>query len=67
MSVRFAQGTEFVEGVRAQVIDKDRTPQWSPRTLAEVTRPDVEAYFEGLGRGELGLSSTAGDEDRRTG
>ncbi|MES2092302.1 MAG: enoyl-CoA hydratase/isomerase family protein [Actinomycetota bacterium] len=67
VSVRFAQGTEFVEGVRAQVIDKDRTPQWSPRTLAEVPRPDVEAYFEGLGRGELGLSSTTGDEDRRTG
>jgi enoyl-CoA hydratase len=36
---------DFVEGCRAQVIDKDRNPRWSPATLAAVTTADVEAYF----------------------
>ncbi|MEV1024908.1 enoyl-CoA hydratase/isomerase family protein [Streptomyces sp. NPDC050264] len=46
---------DFVEGVRAQVIDKDRRPRWSPRTLAEVTAADVERHFTPLGERELGL------------
>jgi enoyl-CoA hydratase len=36
---------DLVEGFRAQIIDKDRNPKWSPATLAEVTAADVEAYF----------------------
>lgn len=36
---------DFEEGIRAQVIDKDRTPKWSPASLAAVTTADVEAYF----------------------
>ena len=36
---------DLVEGIRAQIIDKDRNPQWSPATLADVTPADVEAYF----------------------
>lgn len=36
---------DLVEGIRAQLIDKDRNPKWSPATLAEVTAADVEAYF----------------------
>jgi enoyl-CoA hydratase len=36
---------DFVEGIRAQVIDKDRNPKWSPALLAAVTTADVEAYF----------------------
>ncbi|MGH3677537.1 MAG: enoyl-CoA hydratase/isomerase family protein [Mycobacterium sp.] len=39
---------DLVEGIRAQVIDKDRNPKWSPASLAEVTRADVEAYFTPL-------------------
>lgn len=64
VSVRFARGTELVEGVRAQVIDKDRTPHWSPPTLGEVTRSGTESYFESLGEHELGLSSTTVPADR---
>ena len=37
---------DLVEGIRAQVIDKDRTPRWTPSTLAEVTADIVEHYFQ---------------------
>lgn len=36
---------DLVEGIRAQLIDKDRNPQWSPAQLSAVTAADVEAYF----------------------
>jgi enoyl-CoA hydratase len=36
---------DLVEGIRAQVIDKDRNPKWSPSTLALCDPADVEAYF----------------------
>ncbi|KAA0080603.1 enoyl-CoA hydratase/isomerase family protein [Mycolicibacterium sp. P9-64] len=36
---------DLVEGIRAQVIDKDRNPKWSPSSLADVSLDDVEAYF----------------------
>nr|WSX48726.1 enoyl-CoA hydratase/isomerase family protein [Streptomyces sp. NBC_00974] len=36
---------DLVEGIRAQVIDKDRSPRWSPATLGEVTGEDVARFF----------------------
>ena len=36
---------DLVEGIRAQLIDKDRNPKWSPAQLAAVTAADIEAYF----------------------
>ncbi|QJT05896.1 enoyl-CoA hydratase/isomerase family protein [Streptomyces asoensis] len=47
---------DLVEGIRAQVVDKDRDPRWSPATLAEVTTADVERFFAPLGARELGLA-----------
>ncbi|MCN9243748.1 enoyl-CoA hydratase/isomerase family protein [Streptomyces sp. RY43-2] len=47
---------DLVEGIRAQVIDKDRNPAWSPATLAEVTDADVQRFFAPLGERELGLA-----------
>ncbi|MFD5100582.1 enoyl-CoA hydratase/isomerase family protein [Streptomyces albidochromogenes] len=40
---------DLVEGIRAQVIDKDRAPRWSPATLAEVTDARVAGFFAPLG------------------
>jgi enoyl-CoA hydratase len=37
---------DLVEGIRAQVVDKDRNPKWSPASLAAVTEEDVQAYFQ---------------------
>jgi enoyl-CoA hydratase len=36
---------DLVEGIRAQLVDKDRNPKWSPASLAAVTAADVNAYF----------------------
>ena len=36
---------DLVEGIRAQLIDKDRNPKWSPPSPEAVTTADVEAYF----------------------
>ncbi|MGW4164176.1 enoyl-CoA hydratase/isomerase family protein [Streptomyces sp. NPDC004788] len=46
---------DLVEGIRAQVVDKDRDPHWSPATLAEVTEQDTERWFAPRAQGELGL------------
>jgi enoyl-CoA hydratase len=44
---------DFREGVRAAVIDKDRTPKWSPRGIEDVTPEMVAPYFANLGKDEL--------------
>jgi enoyl-CoA hydratase len=36
---------DLVEGIRAQIIDKDRDPKWSPSSLADVSPADVAAFF----------------------
>jgi enoyl-CoA hydratase len=36
---------DLVEGIRAQLVDKDRNPKWSPASLAGVTAADVDPYF----------------------
>ncbi|MGO9927229.1 MAG: enoyl-CoA hydratase/isomerase family protein, partial [Mycobacterium sp.] len=40
-----ARSHDLVEGIRAQIIHKDRNPKWSPATLAEITSADIDAYF----------------------
>lgn len=44
----FSAGHDFPEGIRAQIIDKDRTPRWAHASLADVTAAEVDSYFAGL-------------------
>ncbi|WP_020499214.1 enoyl-CoA hydratase/isomerase family protein [Sciscionella marina] len=53
ISHRAFRSAEFVEGIRAQIIDKDRAPRWSPATLAEIDKDLVDSYFADLGANEL--------------
>lgn len=43
---RFVETGAFLEGVRAQIIDKDRNPQWPHASVAAVSDADVSAMFE---------------------
>jgi enoyl-CoA hydratase len=61
VGVRSLAGPDFREGIRAQVVDKDRNPQWKPASLAEVSPADVERYFAPLGDRELHLQSKESD------
>ena len=36
---------DFVEGIRALIVDKDNTPRWKPPSLSEVTDACVAAFF----------------------
>ncbi|MCR9269877.1 MAG: enoyl-CoA hydratase/isomerase family protein [Hyphomonadaceae bacterium] len=50
---RKVQSPDFIEGVRAVIIDKDHKPAWSPATLEGVSDADVDRYFAPLGEDEL--------------
>ena len=47
---------DFREGVRAAVIDKDRSPKWSPPRIEDVTSEMVAPYFAEIGADELKFS-----------
>ena len=50
---RKVQSADFLEGVRAVIVDKDNAPAWSPARLEDVSESDVARYFEPLGADEL--------------
>ncbi len=57
LCVRLFEDGEFPEGVRALIVDKDRSPKWSPAQLADVSPELVAAYLAPLAPDEeLGLA-----------
>lgn len=57
VSLACLRSHDLVEGIRAQVVEKDRNPAWSPATLDEVTDQQVDGFFAPLGERELGLAA----------
>ncbi len=47
--------SDFYEGVRAVLIDRDQNPTWNPASIEEVSDDMVAAHFEHLGHKELNL------------
>ncbi|WOI54350.1 enoyl-CoA hydratase/isomerase family protein [Parvularcula sp. LCG005] len=48
---------DFHEGVRAQIVDKDKSPRWSPKDWSAVTDELIDTYFDIPPGGPLNLSS----------
>lgn len=46
LSLNFLKTQDFYEGIRAQLIDKDRNPKWSHESTEAVTNEQVEELFE---------------------
>ena len=48
LAIRLATGPDFAEGVRAQLVDRDRNPHWSHAGIEDVSRDEVLSYFDPL-------------------
>jgi len=46
-------GHDFIEGIRAAIIDKDRNPRWRPDKIEAVTPEMVDRHFRSVGELEL--------------
>ncbi len=52
---RSAELGDFVEGIRAAIIDKDRSPRWQHARIEDVSEEDVARMLAPLGKDELKL------------
>ena len=52
IALRVSKRHDFIEGVRALIVDKDNAPKWQPPTLAGVTDAMLDEIFAPLPAGE---------------
>lgn len=45
LAARFLRSHDFYEGVRALLVDKDKSPRWQPAVIHAVSAEMVEAFF----------------------
>jgi enoyl-CoA hydratase len=62
LAVRVCRTPEFLEGVRAMVVDKDRTPRWNPGAVEQLQPNALEALWSEIDvtRDELRLGAAGG-------
>jgi enoyl-CoA hydratase len=53
MAIRCNFSHEFYEGIRAQIIDKDRQPKWRPARLEDVDEALIDSYFQAPATGDM--------------
>lgn len=56
LSVQCARYPDFIEGVRALLVDKDNAPQWQPPVLADVTEEWLAGHYAEPWQGEHPLA-----------
>ncbi len=56
LSLACIAGHDFIEGIRAAIVDKDRKPIWRPGRLEDVTEAIVDRHFDAIGERELKFS-----------
>lgn len=50
ISLNFLKTQDFYEGIRSQLIDKDRNPKWSHEDVSAVTEPQVQRLFRKIAK-----------------
>ncbi len=56
ISLACIAGHDFIEGIRAAIVDKDRNPLWRPDKLEDVTAAIVDRHFRPVGALELSFT-----------
>lgn len=46
LSLNFLKSRDFYEGIRAQVIDKDRNPKWQNENIYSINEDEIDVFFE---------------------
>jgi enoyl-CoA hydratase len=49
LAMRMIRRDDFVEGIRAVVVDKDQSPKWQPDRLEAIDAAMLDAVFDGTG------------------
>ena len=57
LALQLVTGHDFLEGVRARLIEKTGNPRWQPATATDLGHGEVERYFNPLHDRELQLPS----------
>lgn len=52
LAVRLVARGDFAEGVRAQVVDKDKSPKWQPSELGDITEQSIDGIFAAMPSGQ---------------